>query len=199
MTPIKAILFDADGVIINPSMQYSKYLDRTYGITLEITRPFFMGEFNECLTGKKELRLALPPHLEQWGWKGSADEFVDQWLEMEDRVDARLMDTIQGLRAAGYLCGLATLQERNRAEYMKTKMRFTELFDGLFFSCEIGWQKPHPKYFQAIEDRLKYKVTEILFWDDRLENVEGARNFGWQAEFYSGFDAFEKILKNYLD
>ena len=195
---IKAILFDADGVVIQPPFLYAGYLERACGITREGTRYFFTGEFIDCLKGKTELRKALEAHLPQWGWEAGADAFVDLWLLMEDRVDERLMGRIQSLRAAGYVCGLATLQERNRAEYMRNQMGFSGLFDGLFFSCEVGWVKPEMEYYRAVQERLGLQGGEILFWDDSMKNVKTARQFGWQAEFYSGFEDFDQKLQDFI-
>ena len=47
---------------------------------------------------------------------------------------------------------------------MKTKMGFQDAFDYLFFSCEVGWQKPDYTYFQHIEKmlNLEKKIDSLL-------------------------------------
>jgi putative hydrolase of the HAD superfamily len=190
---IKAILFDADGVVIFP-WRFARLLEREWGITPQTTRPFFRGIFDDCLVGKADLKAVLPPYLEQWGWPGTVDELVRIWLEVENAPDGRLIEAIQSLRKQGYLCGLATSQERNRAEYMKTSMRFSQVFDRLFFSCEIGAQKPDPAYYAAVTRALGLPGEAILFWDDNRQNVEAARQSGWQAEVYSDYETFSVAL-----
>jgi putative hydrolase of the HAD superfamily len=126
------------------------------------------------------------------------DDFVAVWLEAENAPDERVVQVIRTLRKSGLVCGLATSQERNRAGYMATVMGFSELFDRLFFSCDLGSQKPEPQYYAAVEQSLGLEGQEILFWDDSSANVEAARARGWHAEMYTDFDGFSKRLAGIL-
>jgi putative hydrolase of the HAD superfamily len=141
---IKAVLFDADGVVINPRMQFSRFLAEVFEIPPQMTRGFFTGVFNDCLTGRADLLAVLPPYLEEWGWPGDTADFLRLWMAKDDCPDLRLLAHIQRLRADGLLCGLATLQEKHRAAYMREAMGFSRRFDRLFFSCELGCLKPDP-------------------------------------------------------
>jgi hypothetical protein len=60
---LRAICFDADGVVVYPQLQFSRYLNQKYGISPEMTREFFRGVFNDCLVGK-----ALSISSSQPGW-----------------------------------------------------------------------------------------------------------------------------------
>jgi putative hydrolase of the HAD superfamily len=195
---IKAVCFDADGVVVNPQMQFSRHLAQAHGISPAMTRSFFDGVFNDCLVGKANLKEVLPVFLRDWGWQGSVDEFVNTWLITDHVVDVRLVTAIQGLRRSGIICCLTTSQEHHRAEYMKAEMGFQDAFEHLFFSCEIGWQKPHSTYYQHIEKALNLAKESILFWDDSCLNVEAARKCGWNAEVYVGYDEFERVIKKYV-
>jgi putative hydrolase of the HAD superfamily len=77
-------------------------------------------------------------------------------------------------------------------------MGFAEVFDRLFFSCELGCQKPDHAYYQIVEGELGFEGQELLFWDDSAVNVQSARRWGWKAELYSEFATFEKRLGEYL-
>ena len=192
---IRVVCFDADGVVVYPQKQFSKHLKEVYGISPEMTRSFFAGAFNHCLVGKAELKDVLPTYLKEWKWNGSTEEFIATWLKIDHVIDSRLINTIQLLRQNSFICCLVTSQERNRAEYMKTKMGFQDVFDNLFFSCEIGWQKPDRFYYQHIEKVLDIEKESILFWDDLEVNVIAARENGWNAEIYTEFDVFEESMK----
>lgn len=194
---VKAICFDADGVIVNPQMQFSRHLEKEYGITPLMTKKFFQGVFNECLIGKADLLEVLPPFLKEWGWKGSARDYIDTWLHYDHVIDERLITRIQELRHDGIFCCLATSQEKNRANYMKLDMGFQKAFDQLFFSCEMGCQKPERSYFLDIENMLNLDPGSILFWDDNGSNVDEARACGWKAEIYVSFEEFNITLRKY--
>jgi putative hydrolase of the HAD superfamily len=194
---VRAILFDADGVVIIP-WRFDRYLEREHGITPQMTRRFFHKVFEDCLTGKADLKEVLPPFLSEWGWAESVDDFIATWLEVEDAVGKRVVAVIHDLRQSGYLCCLASNQERCRAEYMTTVMGFSEIFDQLFFSHSIGHQKPDHSYYRSIEKLLGFGGESILFWDDSPVNVASARECGWKAEVYTSFADFEEKLAEYL-
>jgi putative hydrolase of the HAD superfamily len=197
LTPIKAVILDADGVVVFP-WRFARYLEHEHGIAPETTRGFYRGVFGDCLVGKVDLKRVLPPFLEEWKWEGTLDSFVDTWLEVEDAVDKRVVETVLSLRQSGYTCCLATSQERHRAEYMTNVMGFSEIFDRLFFSCHLGCAKPDGAYYRKIEQELGIEGEQILFWDDTALNVESARACGWNAEVYTAFEDFEQRLAWHL-
>lgn len=194
--PIQAILFDADGVVIFP-WRFAQFLEHEHGITPAQTRNFFTGVFVDCLVGQANLKEELPPFLAQWGWRGTADEFMTHWFRTEDAADPQMLNAVAELRSQGIPCYLATNQEANRLAYMRKQMRFDERFDGIFASCEVGHMKHDAAYFAQVTQQLGLHPAHILFWDDSLGNVEAARSFGWQAEYFTNFAAFQAIIANY--
>ena len=51
-------------------------------------------------------------------------------------------------------------------------------FRKVFVSCELGRRKPEAAAFAAIAVEIGVPLARILFFDDTLENVEGARTVG---------------------
>lgn len=193
---IKAICIDADGVMVNPAFQFSRYLHEVYGIAPQTTMPFFNGVFNDCLIGEKQIRDELPPYLESWGWKKGVDAFIQTWLEQDDVVDKKMIHAVKQLRKAEILCCLATNQEQNRAAYMRNQMGFETLFDVCFISCEMGCQKPDDAYYRHIENSLGLRPEEILFWDDSTGHIKAASQRGWMAEVYRTYGEFVFVMKD---
>lgn len=54
-------------------------------------------------------------------------------------------------------------------------------FTELLFSCELGLTKPDPECYTAAVAQLGVEPDEVLFVDDRPENVAGAENAGLRA------------------
>ena len=54
-------------------------------------------------------------------------------------------------------------------------------FRRVFVSCELGSRKPEPAAFIAIAAAIAVRPERILFFDDTLDNVHGARAVGLQA------------------
>ena len=115
---IKAILFDADGVIILPN-RFAVYLEHELHLTRIATQDFFSGAFSECLVGRADLKQTITPFLQRWGWTASVDKFLERWFDEENVVDQRMIQVIAELRHQGFVCGLATNQEKYRLEYIK--------------------------------------------------------------------------------
>ncbi|MGI4789684.1 MAG: HAD-IA family hydrolase [Janthinobacterium lividum] len=195
---IRAVIFDADGVIVFP-WRFGEHLSREYQITQEATQAFFQGKFTECLVGKANLSHVLPSYLEEWGWSGSVEEFMQLWFTVEDAIDVRVLDAAETLRDAGLVCCLASNQEQHRADFMRTSIGFSGQFDVLFFSCEIGFKKPDDRFYAAVEAALGLTGNEIAFWDDTRSHVEAAQKRGWAAELYTGYDGFSRQARELLE
>lgn len=194
---IKVIIFDADGVLIT-SEYVAVHLEREFGITKEQTDEFFKGVFYDCIVGKKDLKVELTPYLKKWGWTKSLDDFLDYWHTKEHVIDQTLLDYIQDLRKQGFLCCLATNQNRYRFAYMVKEMGFGDSFDRVYASEVLGHKKPDKEFYAKIVRDLGIEREEVLFWDDREENVEAARAFGIQAELYTVFDEFKRKMLQLL-
>jgi len=54
--------------------------------------------------------------------------------------------------------------------------------DHLLASHELKLAKPHREIYLRAQRELGIDVDKILFFDDRPENIEGARSVGWCAE-----------------
>lgn len=194
---IKAIVFDADGVLISP-WRFANYLTAKHGITREMTRPFFQGPFLRCLVGEADVKEEIRPFLFQWGWPDSVDTLLQVWFDVENAPDEQMLTAVSQLRQAGFICCLATNQEPYRFQYIQHEMGFAAQFDYLFASCTLGCMKPEASYYQQITTALKLAPNEILFWDDSAGNVDGARAFGWQAEQFTSFDEFAQKMEPWL-
>jgi FMN phosphatase YigB (HAD superfamily) len=49
-------------------------------------------------------------------------------------------------------------------------------------SHQLGVQKPDPQIYLRAEQRLGRRGAEIIFFDDKAENIDAARAAGWHAE-----------------
>ncbi len=194
---IKAILFDADGVVVK-GPRFSDILEEKYSITRDKTEPFFSSEFQMAQIGRVNLREVLIPYLERWGWNGTVDDLIKVWFESVS-PDTQMIQKIGELRAKGIKCCLASNQEKLRAAYLANEMGFEKVFDKIFISAHIGHKKPLVEFFEYIAGHLEgIKKEEILVWDDKDTNVDAARAFGFQAEAFRGFEDFSKKLESYL-
>jgi putative hydrolase of the HAD superfamily len=194
---IKVLIFDADGVLINGDI-FSKRFSKEYNIDINKINPFFDGPFKDCLVGKADLKEVITPYLEEWGWKNGVDSFLEYWFATEYSIDQELINYIQDCRGKGVKCVMATNQEKYRAEYLFNKIGFVNSFDKMYVSAHLGHKKTSKEFFEKLVNDLEgVKKEEILFWDDDIENIETAKEFGINAELYTTFIDFKQKMKDY--
>jgi putative hydrolase of the HAD superfamily len=184
---VQAVLFDVDGVLVHP-WRFRAALARDHGITPDMTASFFKGPFLDCVQGRADLIDVLPPFLASWGWVGSASDFVGEWLSAENAPNEAVLSVVADIRRCAVPCFVASTQERRRARYLASEMRFNQLFDGLFFSSDVGVEKPNEGFLKAVAHHLGRSGMELLFFDDAVVNVEGARSAGWLAEQFTSVE-----------
>ncbi len=198
MGKIKCILFDVDGVVVRAEM-FSKQYARAKNISDDEILPFFKDVFPCCTEGKADLKEVLKEWLPKWKWEGSTDGFLQAWFEAEHKIDERVTGVVGRLRNKGVKCYLATNQEKYRVGYMKEKMRFAEIFDGIFASFEIGHRKPNKKFYESILEDLRERdgiqSNEIMFFDDDRKNVDEAKAIGIESYLYSDFNEFKNVIE----
>lgn len=73
-------------------------------------------------------------------------------------------------------------------------------FDATILSCEVGSMKPDAVIYEAAERaaaRADVRVEQILFLDDKIENVAAARSRGWRAEQCLGGEQAAAALRRH--
>jgi putative hydrolase of the HAD superfamily len=189
---ITAIIFDADGVLINGE-NFSETLARDYDVDKE--KEFFTTKFQDCLVGKADLKESIAPYLISFGWKGTADEFLEYWFKSGHKLDEELIAYVQTLREQGIHVVLATNQEKYRTDYMLEHMGFTGIFDKIYSSAHLGLKKPTVEFFARVVEDMDAAKDEVLFWDNDQRNIAGGTAYGIHAEFYTDYPAFRQTMR----
>jgi putative hydrolase of the HAD superfamily len=194
---LKALVFDADGVVIVPPYGFMRYCQSDPVLSRADLGGFFRGEFVWCLRGQADLKAVLPAYLERWGWPGGVEAFLEVWFRAEHTLDYALLRRIQTLRWSGFSCYLATQQEAYRMAYLREAMGLAVAFDGTFASCELGHLKSEDDFYRKIEAEIGLEPQQIWFFDDAQGNIETARARGWRAYLYSGQADLEREIPHF--
>ena len=198
---ISHILYDVDGVLITSRKRlFSIALAEQYGVSHERDMlPFFTGPFQKCIVGKADLKQELIPFLSRWNWNEGVDELLRFWFTHEKTLDEGLLADVQALRKRGVKCFLATNNEKYRTDYLWNELNLKSHFDGCFSSSGLGFKKEEVGFWEKVCAELKVPDKKsVLFFDDDMDNVTTARAFGLSAEFYTGFEAYEKKIAERL-
>ncbi|MFC5263491.1 HAD family hydrolase [Kribbella qitaiheensis] len=196
---IDAVLFDADGVIQRPTVDWRAALSGfvSPGDAEEFVLDLMTSE-RPSLVGKGDFRDAITDVLRRWHSEVPAEAVLDLWRRFE--AEPVVVDLIQQLRAQGIGCHLATNQQGYRRAIMHDERHYGDWFDQTFYSCDLGLAKPDPAYFRTILQAIDRPATSVLFIDDNVANVDGARTVGLHAEVYDlaeGTEALRSLLIRY--
>lgn len=122
-------------------------------------------------------------------------DFLSVMREQSRLLDDSAMGILRRLAASEELV-LATVNNESRLlnEFRLAQFGLLDDFDAFFSSCYLGLRKPDRKIYQVALDVLQRDPEEVVFIDDRAENVAAAALLGIHAIRYQGSVALAESL-----
>jgi putative hydrolase of the HAD superfamily len=112
-------------------------------------------------------------------------------------LDQELLAYATELRPA-HLTGILTNSADGARREEQARYSFAELFDVIIYSHEVGLAKPDPRAYALLCAELQVAPDELVFLDDRPENVAAARRLGIHAVLHhstqESIDAISSLL-----
>ncbi len=100
---------------------------------------------------------------------------------------------IEDLHAAGI--GLAVCSNAPSSMGRGLELQpWSHRFGHLIFSGDLGVLKPEPAIYDAVLAATGATAQRTVFFDDRVENVDGARRLGWHAFRYTDAEQARRDL-----
>ena len=191
-------MIDVDGVIVTPlhPLGWSANLESDLGLPRALLQSaFFEPHFQDVVHGRAALRERLELVLQEIAPHLTCDQLIEYWFSHDAQLNLDLLLQLRRARRSGLKLHLATVQEHERAAYLWRRLRLQEQFDVMHYAADLGWAKPHPEFFAAIERRSGFAPNEIFFIDDRIDNVAAARRSHWNAALWTGKNTLTELLE----
>ncbi|WP_327738753.1 HAD family phosphatase [Streptomyces nojiriensis] len=196
---MKAVLFDMFGVIARvQSPESMAVLERTAGADPDRfwaaywseRPPYDRGE----VTGPDYWQavcahLGIPPD------RRLTEELTAADLRSWSEIDQRMVDLLGRLADQGVVLGLLSNIPEDLAARYEATQPWLERFAVRGLSCRIGSAKPEPAAYQWCVRELGLPPEEILFVDDRAENVDAARRLGLQGHVFTSPEELRAALE----
>jgi FMN phosphatase YigB (HAD superfamily) len=114
------------------------------------------------------------------GFDGSLGEFGALFADIFTAIP-EMIELHAGLRRRGIPTWIFSNTNDLAIEHIRNNFPFFANFDGYIFSYEVGTMKPQAKIYETLEKLTGRHGADILYLDDRPENVAGGAARGWQA------------------
>jgi glucose-1-phosphatase len=165
--------------------------DALYGSGLE-------DEFEHGRVTPDELVAELSRHLQVDPKTVRAAEVLDGMSDMFTEIEP-MIGVIQAVRDRGYRVGLLSNTCWAHWDWIgrQNYAVFKTPFEQLVVSYEIGAMKPSPAIYEAAEAMAKVAPSQLMFIDDKPENIAAAKQRGWNAETCIGGPQAISVLKSY--
>ncbi|MGC3937868.1 HAD-IA family hydrolase [Roseobacter sp. EG26] len=183
----KAVIFDIGNVLIE--WQPERFYDAVIG--QERRRAMFaevnlhsMNElvdlghpFTETIYAQAE---ATPE------WREEIRMWHDRWIEMATPVIAHSVRLMKALQAKQVPVFSLTNFGVESYAYAATHYPFLNDFDRDFISGHMRMTKPDPNIYAQVEETSGLGGADLIFADDRADNIVAAQSFGWQTHLFEG-------------
>ncbi len=114
------------------------------------------------------------------GFRGSFEEFGQFFADIFWEIPM-MVELHAALRQRGIPTYIFSNTNDLAIEHIRRNFPFFSNFDGYILSYEVGAMKPHPKIYEDLEKMAGKRGAEILYLDDRQENVDAGAARGWQV------------------
>jgi FMN phosphatase YigB (HAD superfamily) len=114
------------------------------------------------------------------GFAGGLEEFSGYFADIFSEISA--MTALHAeFRQRGFKTFIFSNTNDLAIEHVRRKFPFFANFDGYVFSYEVGSLKPQPEIYAAMEQMTGRRGADMVYLDDRPENVAAGAARGWRT------------------
>tara|TARA_B110000977_G_scaffold181131_1_gene241522 strand:- start:2068 stop:2688 length:621 start_codon:yes stop_codon:yes gene_type:complete len=186
MTP-KAVIFDIGNVLIE--WQPERYFDGWLGE--ERRRAMFsevdLHGMNDRVDRGENFTKVITETADAFPhWQSEIWHWHDNWLDLASPVIEHSVRLVEALQKKNVSVFSLTNFGIETYALAATKYFFLRGFDRDFISGHMGVIKPDPQIYQMLEFGSGLSGEDLLFADDRADNIKAASLRGWQTHLFEG-------------
>lgn len=193
---LKAIVFDLGGVIFSSnatSYEGREKLARQIGIEPSKLQEFWFERREQIIIGKISEDGFFGELISTHQLPISLQEIKDI-IRDSDVINQEMLTILAGLKNHFQLFAL-TNDVKEWIEYRINKFNLKKYFEMILSSSEIGLAKPDPKIYNYLFQKTDLNAKDIIFVDDRIENVNAAESLGIKSFHFTNAKEFKIWLE----
>jgi putative hydrolase of the HAD superfamily len=199
---MKVLMLDMDGVIRHIIPEHVERVSKELGYTYsELSEVLWDNEYlGGLITGtisrddwwcriQKDNSKLSNVTQESAIWNGifAINHFDEEVLKLAASVKSQITTGV-----------LTNCDPLSKQRIMKEIEKY-QAFDFIFSSSDFGFRKPEPETYISVMNQLQIEPSNIIFFDDHIQNVEGAKDLGINAYLFEDVKQIEDHLKSFLD
>ena len=114
------------------------------------------------------------------GFRGTIEEFGEFFADIFTEIPP-MIELHAELRRRGIHTYIFSNTNDLAVEHIRRKFPFFRNFDGYIYSYEVGAMKPAAKIYEVLEKLAGRRGADIVYLDDRPENVAAGAVRGWRT------------------
>jgi FMN phosphatase YigB (HAD superfamily) len=114
------------------------------------------------------------------GYTGTIAEFGMHFANIFTEIPT-MIELHSALRSRGFPTYIFSNTNDLAVADIRAKFPFFSQFDGYIFSYEVRAMKPAPRIYEALELLAGKRGSDLLYIDDRRENIAAGAARGWQT------------------
>lgn len=114
------------------------------------------------------------------GYRGDLAQFRQFFADIFSPIEP-MIELHRQLRGAGVPTFIFSNTNELAVDHIRARFPFFSQFDGYVLSFEQGAMKPDAKIYEAMEAMIGKRGPDLLYIDDRPENIATGRDRGWQS------------------
>ncbi len=128
------------------------------------------------------------------GFLGDIGEFGNMFADIFTEIPP-MIELRSELRRRGFKTYIFSNTNDLAIEHIRRNFPFFENFDGYIFSYEVKAMKPDAPIYRALELLTGKRGDEIIYIDDRAENIAGGAARGWRTILHETPEKSQSTLK----
>jgi FMN phosphatase YigB (HAD superfamily) len=194
---LSVLVFDLGKVLVD--FDYSIAARRIVPLCATPTDPAkFFSEHAALLTNYELGKLTTQQFFDQIksvsGFSGTQTEFCASFGDIFTPIQP-MIDLHCELKKTNLPAYIFSNTNDLAVEHIRNRFPFFSDFDGYVLSYEHGAMKPTAKLYEIVERATGRRGDEILYIDDRPENVQAGAARGWQAVLHESPAATREALQ----
>lgn len=125
------------------------------------------------------------------------ERLVEVDLESWARPNQTMVRWAQKLSTAGYRVGLLSNMSLALKDYLCTQDSWLPVFHHSTYSCDVNLIKPDRAIYDHCIGGMNLAPQQLLFLDDKEENIAAARAAGMQAEVFQSLNDLPMIIEKF--